>query len=167
MYDTILSHLDHVFTGNMIQMESIPCEHLSTESCKMLRLYIGRNPEKTHYGKMKGVFAYKDGRIFEFTWHIHEPKQKFAHLSNQMTEIQEIIKVHNEKYDYDYIDHRHVNFGTKAFWLYTSTNTLSDDDYDLRILMQTIKKWAVKEQLCKSFYKTDKQRIAYINKHYS
>ena len=64
---------------------------------------------------MKGVFAYKDGRIFEFTWHIHEPKQKFAHLSNQMTEIQEVIKVHDEKYDYDYIDHRHVGFGTKAF----------------------------------------------------
>lgn len=39
------------------------------------------------------------------------------------------------------------------------------EDYDLRILMQTIKKWAVEEQLCKKIRKTDKKHMEWQKTH--
>jgi hypothetical protein len=94
MIDRIIEHVRDVYTGKMLNMSEIPCSHLSTDDCKMLCLFVGDNPQSTWYGKMKGIFTYKDGRVFGFAWHIHEPNQKYAHLSNEMREIEELVKKH-------------------------------------------------------------------------
>lgn len=67
-----------------------PCSELSTDDCKMLRLYIVNNPESYMFGAMYGIFEY-EGDIYQFTWHIHEPKQRLASLSNRMTNIKQLI----------------------------------------------------------------------------
>lgn len=125
----------------------------------MLRLYIGKNPKSHMYGKMIGFFRYQDGKTYKFTWHVHKPKQKYASLSNRMTDIEEILSSDDD----GCMKHIETGFGNKAFWLHTPIDTLSNEDYDLRILMQNIKQWAVKEKLCKSFYKTDKLHTAWLS----
>lgn len=166
MLNKTISHIKQAYTGSLCKMREIPCAQLNTETCKMLGLFICDNHESYTYGYMHGIFEYKDGRIFDFTWRIHTPKQKYAHLSNRMTNIQQIITKYYKIADYNAVEHINTDFGSKgAFWLYTPLNSLTGEDYDLRILMQTIKKWAVEEQLCKKIRKTDKKHIEWRKTH--
>lgn len=165
--ELILSHVKDVYAGKMLKMSEVPCSHLSTDNCKMLCLFIGDNPESTTYGKMKGIFEYQDGRIFLFSWHIHEPNQKYASLSNHMTNIEQLVVKYDEKHDFTFVDHEDLTlFGNEAFMLYTPTHTLSGEDYGLRMLMKSIKAWAVKEQLCKKLRSTDKAHIKWSDSYY-
>lgn len=158
----ILKHVDKVYTGSKLNMTSVPCEQLTTNACKMLRMFIGFDPCSYGYGQIYGVFKYKDDRIFGFKWNIHRPKQKYASLSNRMTDIFEYSIA--QKYDFPFVNREEfTEFGAEAFWINTPTKSLTGEDYDLRILMQTIKKWAVKEQLCKKIRKSDKKYMNWQN----
>ena len=121
--------------------KQVACKDLSTDKCKMLYLILCDNPNSYSFGKMYGYFEYEN-QIYKFTWHIHEPNQKIASLSNRMTET-----------------------GHKAFWLYTPDSMLDGFDYDLRQLMHNLKTYAVKEQLCKHIRKSDAKHIKFMSTH--
>lgn len=138
-----------------------PCSELSTDDCKMLRLYIADNPESYMFGKMYGIFEY-EGDIYQFTWHIHEPKQRLASLSNRMTNIEQLIV--KRKNDIEFISTTMTKAGCKAFWLYTPDNYLNGFDLSLRKLMKSIKNYAVSEQLCKQIKKNDHKHLEWKDK---
>lgn len=138
-----------------------PCSELSTDDCKMLRLYVANNPENYMFGKMYGIFEY-EGDIYQFTWHIHEPKQRFASLSNRMTNIEQFIV--KRKNDVEFISTTMAKAGHKAFRLYTPDNYLDGFDLSLRKLMKSIKMYAISEQLCKQIKQFDRKHLEWKDK---
>lgn len=144
---------DHSLYGSLCRK---PCSNLSTEDCKMLRLYIANDPESYMFGKMYGIFKY-EGDIYKFTWHIHEPKQKFASLSNRMTNIEQLIV--KQKDESEFVSTAMTKTGYMAFWINTPDNYLDGFDLSLRKLMKNIKAYAVSEQLCKQIKKFDHKHL--------
>lgn len=163
--EIILNHIDNMYHN----LRSVDCSHLSTDDCKMLRLYIAMDYASYMFGHMYGFFSYEN-QIYEFTWHIHEPKQKYAHLSNQMTNIEQIVLKHDLKYDFDYITKLSPKSGHMAFHLYTPDSSLTGFDLSLRKLMKSIKAWSVREQLCKQIRRFDNKHLKWRieqEKHHS
>ena len=139
-------------------LHRVDCSRLSTDDCEMLRLYIAENPESYKFGKMYGVFKHEN-ELYKFTWHIHEPKQRFSSLSNRMTNFEKIIVKCDEKHDFRYVVSRPSNSGHRAFWINTPDDTLEGFDLHLRKLMRNLKTYAVSEQLCKRIRKFDKKHL--------
>lgn len=139
---------------------------LSTPFCQLLWLSVGLNPESSQYGDMLGGFLYKpDGRIFTFRYHIHEPNQKYANLSNKMTTISEIVEqtYHLSNKSITMNEEIPTAFGHRAFWVNTPMSALeSDDEKHLRHLMTCITKYSREQDFCRRLRKTDKKRIAYV-----
>lgn len=119
-----------------------------------------KNPESYMFGKMYGIFEY-EGNIYKFTWHIHEPKQKFASLSNRMTNIEQFIV--KRKDDFEFVSTTMTKTGHRAFWINTPDNYLDGFDLSLRKLMKSIKAYAVSEQLCKQIKKFDNKHLKWID----
>ena len=136
-----------------------PCNKLSTGDCKMLRLYIADNPENYAFGNMYGIFEYEDD-LYKFTWHIHEPKQKFASLSNRMTNIERLIVRH--KAGYEFVSETIIDSGHKAFWINTPDDYLDGFDLSLRKLMKNIKAYAVANQFCKHIKTFDSKHLEWL-----
>ena len=155
----ILDFCDDCY-GNLHRVD---CSQLSTNDCEMLRLYIAEKPESYMFGKMYGVFKYKN-ELYKFLWHIHEPNQKMASLSNRMTNFDKMIVQYDEKHDFRYVVCRPSDTGHKAFWLYTPDDMLDGFDLHLRQLMHNLKTYAVSEQLCKRIRKFDKKHLDWLKK---
>ena len=60
----------------------------------------------------------------------------------------------------EYFSFEDTLFGLEAFFIYTPYDSLTtNDDKALRILMKSIKSFAVKEELCKKIRKMDKKYL--------
>lgn len=153
--EVILNFIDECYCD----LHRIDCSNLSTDDCEMLRLYIAENPKSYMFGKMYGVFEH-DGILYKFLWHIHEPNQKFASLSNRMTEFQMLV-IQTSHSGFKFITTRPAENGHRAFWLNTPNSYLDGFDLSLRKLMHSIKTYAVSEQLCKRIRKYDKHHLAW------
>ena len=155
-------------TAEALHMTPVDFSEISTDNCQMLWLNAGFKPKCSQYGNMLGGFLYvPTGKIYSFRFHIHEPGQKIASLSNRMTSIEEICEEIIDLPSGPFTDFkcRLTTFGHKAFWLYTPDSMLDGFDYDLRQLMHSIKAYAVKEQLCKHIRKFDKQYLRFMAEH--
>ena len=140
--------------------------NISTPFCQLLWLSVGLNPESSQYGNMLGGFLYKpEGRIFTFRYHIHEPNQKYASLSNKMTSISEIVEKTYHLGDKSITTDGEIptTFGHRAFWINTPMSALkSDDEKHLRHLMTCITKYSREQDFCRRLRKTDKKHINYV-----
>ena len=154
----ILEFCDDCYSG----LHRVDCSQLSTDNCKMLRLYIAENPESYIFGKMYGIFEYQN-ELYKFKWHIHEPNQKFSSLSNHMTNFEKMISKYDKKHDFRYVMCQPSYDGHKAFWLHTPDDILDGFDLHLRKLMRNLKTYAVSEQLCKKIRKFDKKHLKWRN----
>lgn len=157
-------------THKNMRMDSIGdnvLNELSTPFCQLLWLFVGLNPESLQYGDMLGGFLYKpEGRIFTFRYHIHRPKQKYATLSNKMTDLTEIVeKTYNiEGKSVTMHEETPTEFGQRAFWLNTPMSALEgDDEKHLRHFMTCITKYSREQDFCHRLRKTDKKHIAYMD----
>ena len=140
---------------DLLGLSAVDCGSILTDDCKMLQLYIGDNPESYSFGKMYGCFEYNND-LYSFSWHIHEPNQKFASLSNRMTNFSKlVVKTRN----FNYVAEEMADSGHKAFWLYTPDSYLDGFDLSLRLFMKKIKEYAVSEQLCKKIRKLDQKHL--------
>lgn len=141
---------------------------LSTPFCQLLWLSIGLNPESMQYGDMLGGFLYKpESRIFTFWYHIHEPNQKYANLSNKMTSISEIVEKTYQLSNKSITTNVEIptTFGYRAFRLNTPMSALeNDDEKHLRHLMTCITKYSREQDFCRRLRKTDKKHLTYSHK---
>ena len=96
--------------------------------------------------------------LYSFSWHIHEPNQKLASLSNRMTNFSKLVV---KTRSFDYVAEEMADSGHKAFWLYTPDSYLNGFDLSLRLFMKKIKEYAVSEQLCKKIRKLDQKHLAW------
>lgn len=157
-------------TAEALYMTPVDFSEISTNNCRMLWLNAGFKPKCSQYGDMLGRFLYiPTGKIYSFRFHIHEPGQKIASLSNRMTSIEEICEEIIDLPSGPFVDikRRPTTFGHKAFWLYTPIDTLENqEDRDLRQLMQSITAYSRKMQFCQKLRKTDKKylKIRLMNK---
>lgn len=153
-------------------MESIDnIEQFNQYGIEMISMLIGKDIKSSQYGYILGFFKY-DNEFFEFRYHIHTPNQKYAILSNKMTNLEHIVLKHTniESCKFAYIDRIHDEYSYKfaqAFWDYTSLKALTEQPaaYALRILMQNITAYSRQQQFCKYFAKNDKKRLKYIKEH--
>ena len=144
-----IDYLRHIYTNSILKMTEIDCSSISTENCKMCCMFIGDNIYSDAYGQIKGCFRYKDNRLFVFDWNIHQPNQP-AKLTNRMTTIKEFVKKYDARINLEYFSFEDTLFGLEAFFTDMPYDSLTgNDDKDLRILMKSIKSFAVKEELCK------------------
>lgn len=150
----ILDFCDNIYGD----LHRVDCSQLSTDDCEMLRLYIAENPESYMFGQMYGVFKYQN-EIYEFQWHIHEPNQKVAFLSNRMTNFEKMLVTYDKKHNFRYVVNHPPETGQRAFWINTPDDTLDGFDLHLRKLMHSIKAYAVSEQLCKRIRKYDRKHL--------
>ena len=152
-------------TAEALYMTPVDFSEISTDNCRMLWLNAGFKPKCSQYGNMLGGFLYvPTGKIYNFRFHIHEPGQKIASLSNRMTSIEEICEeiIDLPSGPFADIKCRPTTFGHKAFWLYTPIDTLGNqEDRDLRQLMQSITAYSRKMQFCQKLRKTDKKYLKY------
>lgn len=154
-----IDYLRQIYTNQILKMTEIDCSSISTENCKMCCMFIGDNINSGAYGQIKGCFKYEDNRLFVFDWNIHQPNQP-AKLSNRMTNIKEFVKKYNARFNLEYFSFEDTLFGLEAFWLNTPDDSLTtNEDKDLRLLMKSIKSFAVKEELCKKIRKMDKKYL--------
>ena len=151
---------------DLLGLSAVDCGSILTDDCKMLQLYIGDNPESYSFGEMYGCFEYNND-LYSFSWHIHEPNQKLASLSNRMTNFSKLV-VKTKSFDYvaktksfDYVAEEMADSGHKAFWLYTPDSHLDGFDLSLRLFMKKIKEYAVSEQLCKKIRRLDHKYLAW------
>lgn len=150
----ILDFCDNIYGD----LHRVDCSQLSTDDCEMLRLYIAENPESYMFGQMYGVFKYQN-EIYKFEWHIHEPNQKVAFLSNRMTNFDKMLVKYDKQHNFRYVVHHPSETGHRAFWINTPDDTLDGFDLHLRQLMHSIKAYAVSEQLCKHIRKYDRKHL--------
>lgn len=153
----ILDFCDNIYG----ELHRVDCSQLSTDDCKMLRLYIAENPESSMFGQMYGIFEYQN-EIYEFQWHIHEPNQKVAFLSNRMTNFDKMLVTYDKKHNFRYVVNHPSETGHRAFWMNTPDDTLDGFDLHLRKLMHSIKAYAVSEQLCKRIRKYDRKHLKWL-----
>lgn len=154
-----IDYLRRIYTNSILRMTEIDCSSISTENCEMCCMFIGDNIYSGAYGQIKGCFRYKDNRLFVFDWNIHRPNQP-AKLANRMTDIQEFVKKYDASLNLEYFSFEDSLFGLEAFLNYMSYDSLTgDDDKDLRLLMNSIKSFVVKEELCKKIRKMDKKYL--------
>ena len=154
-----IDYLRQIYTNQILKMTEIDCSSISTENCKMCCMFIGDNINSGAYGQIKGCFKYEDNRLFVFDWNIHQPNQP-AKLSNRMTNIKEFVKKYDARFNLEYFSFEDTLFGLEAFWLNTPDDSLTtNEDKDLRLLMKSIKSFAVKEELCKKIRKMDKKYL--------
>lgn len=128
---------------------------ITADDIHVLYFMIGLDPESVGYGMGTGAFVYKDGRVFCFHYTIHTTHTKGPHVSNTMDYIDEIIL--DKKYGIPLPRTVNSSFGYKAFWLYTPMKLLDDDAKCLRQLMESVKAYCRKEELCRKLRKTDKK----------
>lgn len=154
-----IDYLRQIYTNSILRMTEIDCSSISTENCEMCCMFIGDNIYSGAYGQIKGCFKYEDNRLFVFDWNIHEPNQP-AKLANRMTNIKEFVKKYDARINLEYFSFEDTLFGLEAFWLNTPDDSLTtNEDKDLRLLMKSIKSFAVKEELCKKIRKMDKEYL--------
>lgn len=154
-----IDYLRRIYTNSILRMTEIDCSSISTENCEMCCMFIGDNICSGAYGQIKGCFRYKDNRLFVFDWNIHQPNQP-AKLANRMTDIQEFVKKYDASLNLEYFSFEDSLFGLEAFLNYMSYDSLTgNDDKDLRLLMNSIKSFVVKEELCKKIRKMDKKYL--------
>jgi len=154
-----IDYLRRIYTNSILRMTEIDCSSISTENCEMCCMFIGDNIYSGAYGQIKGCFRYKDNRLFVFDWNIHQPNQP-AKLANRMTDIQEFVKKYDASLNLEYFSFEDSLFGLEAFLNYMSYDSLTgNDDKDLRLLMNSIKSFVVKEELCKKIRKMDKKYL--------
>lgn len=154
-----IDYLRRIYTNSILRMTEIDCSNISTENCEMCCMFIGDNIYSGAYGQIKGCFRYKGNRLFVFDWNIHQPNQP-AKLSNRMTNIKEFVKKYDARFNLEYFSFEDTLFGLEAFWLNTPDDSLTtNEDKDLRILIKSIKSFAVKEELCKKIRKMDKKYL--------
>ena len=142
-------------------------DDLSTDMCTVHCAYIGLDVKSSMYGEIQGVFTIKNkpDQIFEFMFHVHEPMQKYAHLSNKMKNMYKLVE--KQWREYTSIERDLMEFGYKAFWLYTPDDLLNDDEKIIRNLIRSVTKYSREKDYCKTLRKTDKKRLAYLKKIWS
>jgi hypothetical protein len=135
---------------------------LSTDMCPVHCAYVGLNVKSNLYGKIQGVFTIKNrpSQVFEFSFHIHEPKQTYSHLSNKMDNMYELIE--KSWRECTFIERGSMKFGYKAFWVHTPDSLLNDDEKIIRNLIRNVIKHSREKDYCKMLRKTDKQRLKYL-----
>lgn len=151
---------------NMDVIEDFHSMH--TDTMKIIQIFIGKNPKSTMYGKIIGIFLYKNN-MYKFEFHVHEPNQKYPWLSNKMTNIYEM---QTESFaGIEFPTYKGTTFGNMAFWDHTSLEYLKEkdrDSYELRKLMNNVIAYSRAKDLCKYFRKMDrvalKENPVYRNK---
>ena len=163
---------DRKSTGQKLRLTEITdIDKLSTNKCQVIYMAIGLDIQSTQYGEILGSFIYKPtNEVYQFRFHVHRPKQQHASLSNQMTNIEQVIfeeisipgPKNSEK---TFLDFKiaYTDFGKMAFWKATPTSTLTGTHYDLRILIRNIQVYSQKKKYCYMLRKTDTKRLAYLD----
>ena len=139
---------------------------LSTNNITVICAGIGLNIESSQYGDILGSFIYED-EIYEFRFHVHKPYQKYAQLSNKMTNVEHILINYmrmpniDEEIMYTCTDSESTPF-SMAFWQGTPLSSLSGPNYDMRILMNKIIAYSRAKNYCDMLRKTDRKRTKYM-----
>ena len=173
MNDKIKEYLaDRKNAGKNLKLTEITdIDKLSTDKCQVIYMAIGLNIQSTQYGEILGSFIYKPtNEVYQFRFHVHRPKQQHASLSNQMTNIEQVIFKEipipdTKNPEKTFLDFKiaYTDFGKMAFWKATPTSTLTGTHYDLRTLMTNIQAYSQKKKYCYVLRKTDAKRLAYLD----
>ena len=139
-------------------MEEI-IDDLSTDTCKVLCAFVGLNPKSSQYGYILGAFRYVvDDTVHAFRFYVHIPEQKFAVLSNRMTDCCQIVP--RTFYDVtSYDTHEELCLGLEAFDRSRPDKDLNESALALRLLMKNIRDYSRSKDLCKVLRKTDRSYL--------
>lgn len=153
---------------NLKLTEITDIDKLSTNKCQVIYMAIGLDIQSTQYGEILGSFIYKPtNEVYQFRFHVHRPKQQHASLSNQMTNIEQVIfeeiSIPDSKEMFLDFKIAYTDFGKMAFWKATPTSTLTGTHYDLRILIRNIQVYSQRKKYCYTLRKTDAKRLAYLD----
>lgn len=132
----------------------IPVEHFPVPNIRMLYFMVCLEPESVSYGNGSGAFVYKDGRVFKFHYNIHKPDFKGPHISNQMTNVEEIVWSENDGIGVTRF--AETCFGMQAFWDHTPMSCLNEEAGTLRTLMKSLQAYCRKENYCRKLNRLDK-----------
>lgn len=127
----------------------------------MLHAAAGYNPKSIYFGKIIGRFEY-NGRVFQFTYNIHQPKQESSKLSNRMTNVKEFIyyTMDEEKPGCPVLEDT-MTFND-AFIGFMPDKDLDTDNYAFRQLSRTITQYSRENGLCRKIKKFDKKHTDWL-----
>lgn len=135
----------------------------------MIHAAAGYTPESLLFGRMIGQFEY-EGKVFEFHFNIHKPKQGSPRLSNKMTTIQEIVYNQDKKHgpDFDWLSYEDTpGLFAMAFWDHTPDSCITKpEDIALRSLMHKITHYSRENGLCRKIRKNDKKHETWYKKRH-
>lgn len=160
---------DRKSAGQRLKLTEITdIDKLSTNKCQVIYMAIGLDIQSTQYGEILGSFVYKPtNEVYQFRFHVHRPKQLHASLSNQMTNIEQVIfeeiQIPGSKETFLDFKIAYTDFGKMAFWKATPKSTLTGTHYDLRTLITNIQAYSQKQKYCYTLRKTDAKRLAYLD----
>lgn len=142
-----------VYTEPEMDMTEIKIPNPADSKIEILAAYLGQNPAKHFFGKIIAILQC-NSRAFRLVFHVYEPHQK-PYMANRMTTIQEIVpKTYNVAgQEITWHQYDDTDFAHKAFWMYTSTESLDDDGKALRQIAKALTRYSVDNQLCKKFRK--------------
>lgn len=123
----LIAQVTEVYHKNMLMDNLTSIEELCTNNIKVIVAFVGKNPKSPMYGKIVGHFTYKN-QIFKFLFHIHKPKQRYAALSNKMTDLQK-VKIQTV-IDEEFVQYEDTDIGSMAFWEHTPLDYLKEQDTD-------------------------------------
>lgn len=136
------------------KFQDVDVKPLQTDGLDLLYFMVCLEPESVMYGTGFGAFAHPSGRVYRFSYNIHTPRSKGPHRSNQMTNIEEVVL--EDVCGVKMTKNERTDFGGKAFWIHTSMDALDEDSKRLRRLMESLKAYCRKEDLCGRLRKLDK-----------
>lgn len=146
--------------------ELLDKDSLSTNKCQILYAHIGLDIRSPYYGKIVGAFMYKDwfehepNAIIEFVFHIHEPNQGRASLSNQMQSVDKISMLYMPDGEERFFANNQ-QFGKLAY-KHIPEKYLTDDDLALYQFTKNLRAYSRKHNCCSIFRKSDKQHLQYV-----
>lgn len=132
---------------NYMGMTSINMRNDACPDVRILKAWLGTDPDSLFFGEMKVVFAYA-GRAFQLEFHVWEPHQP-PYMANRITVLNELVL--ENSYGFDSLVRKETDFGCSAAWLYTPDSALDSDGRIVRTVIKACKQYSVSHQLCKKF----------------
>ena len=154
-------------------LEEEVAKEMSTDYVEVINVFLAKNPKSQCFGmmivqcKFRSPFTYKgtEFEYFELMANVHMPNQKSPKLSNKINNLI-VQKTVSYGYDEEYLyleDDKNVRcFANKAFWDYTSTRTLENENLIIRLLMEQIISVSRKRNFIGEIKKFDKEHLKYF-----
>lgn len=136
------------------KFQDVDVKPLQTDGLNLLYFMVCLEPKSIMYGTAFGAFVHPSGRVYRFSYNIHTPRSKGPHRSNQMTNIKEVVL--KDVCGVKMTENKQTDFGGKAFWIHTSMDALDEDSKSLRRLMESLKAYCRREDLCGRLRKLDR-----------